>query len=86
MHVDYKLQMIMEAIWNYPEMNPAQKFVVYTLLTAGSEEEREELTSLYLDYIQRKMDAAANKFWKEQNLDNAKMEELMYGHLRSSKK
>jgi len=76
----------MEAVWNYPEMTPAQKFVLHTFLTAKNEQEREELTSLYLDYIQKKMDTAANKFWKEQNLDNAKMEELMYGHLRSSKK
>ena len=67
-------------------MTPAQKFVLKTFATAGSEQEREELTFLYLDYIQKKLDKAADKFWDDQNLDNAKMEELMYGHLRSSKK
>jgi len=41
---------------------------------------------LYLDYIQKKLDKAADAFWDSQQLDNAKMEELMYGHLRASEK
>jgi hypothetical protein len=57
-----------------------------TFATARDEQEKEELTSLYLNYIQQKLDKAANEFWDSQNLDNTKMEELMYGHLRSSKK
>jgi hypothetical protein len=77
--------MIMAAILNYPSMTPAQLFVMRTFATAENEQEREELTSLYLDYIQKKLDKAANQFWDDQNLDNSKMEELMYGHLRSSK-
>ena len=67
-------------------LNETQKFVMHTFLTARDEQEREEITSLYLDYIQQKLDKAANKFWDAQNLDNTKMEELMYGHLRYSKK
>ena len=73
------------AVSNYP-LNATQMFVWRTFATAQSEQEREELTSLYLDYIQQKLDKAANEFWDAHNLDNAKMEELMYGHLRSSKK
>ena len=67
-------------------LNETQKFVMHTFLTARDEQEREEITSLYLDYIQQKLDKAANQFWEEQNLNNTKMEELMYGHLRYSKK
>jgi len=71
---------------SHPPLNAAQLFVLQTFATAKNEQERDELTSLYLDYIQKKLDKAADKFWDEQNLDNAKMEQLMYGHLRSSKK
>jgi len=77
---------IMDTTMLYSPLNETQKFVLGTFATAKNEQEREEITSLYLDYIQQKLDKAANRFWDEQNLDNAKMEELMYGHLRSSKK
>ena len=76
----------MESILSHPPLNATQLFVLKTFATARSEEEREELTSFYLDYIQKKLDKEANEFWDDQNLDNAKMEKLMYGHLRSSKK
>jgi len=76
----------MEAILSHSPLNATQLFVLKTFATAKSEQEKEELTSLYLDYIQKKLDKAANECWDSQNLDNTKMEELMYGHLRSSKK
>ena len=69
-----------------PSLNATQMFVLQTFATAKNEQEKAELTSLYLDYIQQKLDKAANEFWDSNKLDNAKMEELMYGHLRSSKK
>jgi len=76
----------METAILHSPLNETQKFVLNTFLTAQNEHEREEITSLYLGYIQQKLDRAANKFWNDQNLDNKKMEELMYGHLRYSKK
>ena len=76
----------MEAIPFHSPLNAAQLFVLKTFAIAKTEQEKEELTSLYLDYIQKKLDKAANEFWDSQNLDNTKMEELMQGHLRSSKK
>ena len=76
----------MDTAMLYSPLNETQKFVLSTFAMAKDEQEREEITSLYLDYIQQKLDKAANKFWDEQNLDNTKMEELMYGHLRFSKK
>jgi hypothetical protein len=76
----------MEAVLSHSPLNSAQLFVLKTFATAKSEQDKEELTSLYLDHIQHKLDKAANEFWDNENLDNTKMEELMYGHLRSSKK
>jgi len=74
----------METALHYAPFNETQRFVLQTFASAESRQEKEELTSLYLNYIQQKLDAAANEFWDNQNLDNAKMEELMYGHLRAS--
>jgi len=76
----------MEAVLSHSPLNSTQLFILKTFATTKNEQEKEELTSLYLDYIQQKLDRAANEFWDSQNLDNTKMEELMYGHLRSSKK
>ncbi|MCL2417442.1 MAG: hypothetical protein FWD02_05860 [Bacteroidales bacterium] len=76
----------MEATMTHLPLNASQLFILKTFATAKSEQEKEDLTSLYLAYIQQKLDKAANEFWDSQNFDDAKMEELMYGHLRSSKK
>jgi len=72
----------MEALAIKEPMNAPHLYVLQTVAAAKSEDEKEE----YLDYIQQKLDNAANEFWDSQNLDNAKMKELMYGHLRASKK
>jgi len=57
-------------------MNATQLFVLQTFATAKSEQEKEELTSLYLDYIQRKMDEETDKWWKENNMTVEKFEEM----------
>ena len=76
----------MQTTLSHQPLNSTQIFVLQTFATAQTENEKEELTSLYLDYIQKKLDRAANEFWDSQNLDNKRMEELMYGHLRATKK
>ena len=76
----------MQTTLSHQPLNSTQIFVLQTFATAQTENEKEELTSLYLDYIQKKLDRAANEFWDSHNLDNKRMEELMYGHLRASKK
>ena len=76
----------MEAAVAHSPFNPAQLFLLKTFSRIKSEEEAEEIQSLLLDYYQKKLDTAANEFWDSHNLDNAKMEELMYGHLRASSK
>ena len=47
-----------------------------TFATAKNEQERDEITSLYLDYIQRKMDEATDKWWKENDMTVEKFEEM----------
>jgi hypothetical protein len=49
--------------------------------TVDSEEEMQEIQSLLLDYIQKKLDKVADAYWDSRHLDNTQMEELMYGHL-----
>ena len=67
----------MEATLTHMPMNPAQLFVLKTFATARSEQERDELTSLYLDYIQRKMDEESDKWWKKNNMSQEKLEEIL---------
>jgi len=73
----------METVLSCPEMSPAQKFVLHTFLTARNEQDREELTSLYLDHIQKKMDTASDKWWKENNMTNEKLDEILNTHYRT---
>ena len=65
----------MPANLSYPTLNTAQLFILNTFATAKSEQEREELTSLYLDYIQRKMDEESDKWWKENDMTQEKFKE-----------
>ena len=44
----------MEAIALNQPLNDTQMFVVRTFATARNEQEREELTTLYLGYIQKR--------------------------------
>jgi len=76
----------MEVVLSHSPLNSSQLFILKTFAAAKNEQEKEELTSFYLDYIQQKLDKAANDFWDSESLDNTKMEKLMYGHLRSAKK
>jgi len=66
-----------------PPLNDTQMFVLQTLSRARSEQEREELTSLYLAYIQKKLDAATDKWWSENDMNNEKLEEILNTHYRT---
>ena len=64
-------------------LNATQIFVLQTFATAKNEYEKEELTSLYLDYIQKKLDAATDKWWKENNMTDEKLKEILQIHYRT---
>ena len=66
----------MDAIVSNPPFNAAQMFVFQTLSTARSEQERDELTSLYLDYIRKKLDESADKWWEDNDMTEEKFEEM----------
>ena len=71
----------MESILSQP-LNETQMFVLQTFAMAKDAQEKEELTSLYLDYIQRKMDAATDKWWKENEMTGEKLDEILNTHHR----
>jgi len=66
----------MEAIALNQPLNDTQMFVLRTFATARNEQERDELTSLYLDYIQRRLDAATDKWWNENDMTPEKFNEI----------
>jgi len=75
----------MEAELSQTPLNSAQLFVLQTLSTAKDEQEKEELTSLYLDYIRRKLDEATDQWWKENNMTTEKLNEMfLNSHYRIS--
>ena len=71
----------MESILSQP-LNETQMFVLQTFAMTKDAQEKEELTSLYLDYIQRKMDAATDKWWKENEMTGEKLDEILNTHHR----
>ena len=70
------------AVLNAP-MNATQLFVLQTFARARSEQERDEITSLYLDYIQRRLDAATDKWWDEKKMTIEKLDEMLNSHHRT---
>jgi len=68
---------------SHQPLNAAQKFVLQTFLTVQTEKERDELTSLYLDYIQRRLDIETNKWWDENNMTDKKLREILNTHSRT---
>ena len=72
----------MEAtVLNQP-LNDTQMFVLQTFAVTRNEQEREELTSFYLDYIQRKLDVATDKWWKDNEMNNDKLNEILNTHYK----
>jgi len=67
---------------SHQPLNATQVFVLQTFATAKTEKEREEITSLYLDYIQHRLDVETDKWWDENNMTNEKLEEILNTHHR----
>jgi hypothetical protein len=73
----------MDARITHRSMNSAQMFVFQSFAVARNEQTREELTSLYLDYIQKKMDEESDKWWKENGMSQEKIDEMLNSHHRT---
>ena len=67
----------MESILSQAPLNEAQLFVLQTLAVTRGKKDKEELTSLYLDFVQRKMDEATDKRWEENDITNEKLDEIL---------
>jgi len=72
----------METIIGNQPMNSAQFFVYQTLAKAKSEEVKEELTSLYLNYLQKKLNDETKRLWMEGIISHEKIEEILNSHYR----
>jgi hypothetical protein len=73
----------MQATASHQQLNEAQKFVLQTFASVRTEKERDELTSLYLDYIQRRLDIETDKWWDENNMTVEKLETILKTHNRT---
>jgi hypothetical protein len=74
---------MMEATISQAPLNEVQHFVLHTFAIAKSDQEKEEITSLYLDYIQKKMDAETDRLWAENKISNEKIGEILQAHCRT---
>jgi len=67
-------------------LNTVQLHLLKVFSVTKSEEGLKELQTVLFDYYRNKLKAQTDEFWKKNNLDNSKMEEIMYGHSRISSK
>jgi len=76
----------MEAIATSSPMNSVQLHLLKMFSFTKSESGLKDLQSVLFDYYRKKLNAQTDEFWKNNNLDSSKMEEIMYGHNRISAK
>ena len=73
----------MGAVRSFQPLNDSQMFVLQTFAMAKTEQERNDITSLYLNYIQQKIDAETDKWWNENEMNDEKIEEILNSHYRT---
>ena len=76
----------MEAIVSNKQLNSIQLHLLKMFSFSKSDEGLKELHSVLFDYYRNKTKVQTDEFWEKNHLDNAKMEEIMYGHNRISGK
>ena len=70
----------MEAIIANAPLNSVQLHLLKIFSFTKNEEGLKELQAVLFDYYRNKLKVQTNEFWEKNNLDNSKMEEIMYGH------
>jgi len=68
----------MQAAAHFP-LNDTQIFLLQAFARVKSEQEREDIQSLLLNYYQKKVDEQANQF----HFSNKKVEEILNSHYRT---
>jgi len=80
------MEAVMEATIANAPLNSVQLHLLKIFSFTKSEEGLKELQAVLFDYYRNKLKVQTNEFWEKNNLDNSKMEEIMYGHNRISSK
>jgi len=80
------MEATMEATVANEPLNSVQLHLLKIFSFTKSEEGLQELQSVLFDYYRNKLKVQTNEFWEKNNLDNSKMEAIMYGHNRISSK
>ena len=73
----------MDSIVAKQPFNAAQMLVLRSFASVKAEKDREELTSLYLDFLQKKLEEATDKWWEENEMNDEKIEEILNSHYRT---
>jgi len=76
----------MEFIASHPPFNSIQLHLLKMFSVTQNEEGLKELQTVLFDYYRNRLKIQTDDFWEKNNLDSAKMEEIMYGHDRISAK
>jgi len=76
----------MQATLSQSPLNAIQRHLLQMFSYTHQEESLQELKSVLFNYYRNKLSTQTNEFWQNNNLDDAKMEEIMYGHNRISAK
>ena len=69
----------MQATLSHSPLNATQILLLQTFAQIKSEEEKEDIQSLLLNYYQKKVDAQANQF----HFSNNKIDEILNSHYRT---
>jgi len=67
-------------------LNVVQQHLLQMFAFNQREEGLKEMQSVLFSYYRDKLKLQTRDFWESNQLDNAKMEEIMYGHNRISAK
>jgi len=72
----------MDATVSNPSLNSIQLHLLKMFSYTKRDEGLKELQAVLFNYYKNKLKEQSNEFWENNNLDNSKMEEIMYGHNR----
>ena len=74
----------MEAVLSHSPLNEVQQHLLQMFSYNKREEGLKEMQSVLFNYYREKLKIQTREFWKKNQLDGAKMDEIMNGHNRIS--
>jgi hypothetical protein len=64
-------------------LNPTQLWLLQMFARNGDEERLKELKEVWLAHVRKKVDEEVEKAWKEKNMSEEMMDEILNTHLRT---